>query len=199
MNDTIRKHIFIIASLWVLCLLALFLLYMLVLSPQQDEMAELQLKILGKKESHQNLRKAGASEVQARIRDELEQKKHKLNDFMFEADEKGKLTYMVGKISDDFTSIKAGSYTSKRLMEASVSKTEGFEHLSEERVNITFTSDFEGFARFLNTLERNQPVIFIDRFLIKPERKGAADMSVDMRLATLVEKSLSDETDAADK
>ena len=118
---------------------------------------------------------------------------------MFKADEKGELTYMVGKISDDFAGIKAGSYTSKRLTEASVSKTEGFEHLSEERINITFTSDFEGFARFLNTLERNQPVVFIDRFLIKPERKDAADMSVNMYLAALVEKPLSEEPDAANK
>ena len=41
-------------------------------------------------------------------------------------------------ISDDFPGIKSGSYTSKRLKEASVNKTEGFEHLSEERIKITF-------------------------------------------------------------
>jgi len=199
MNDPVKKTILIIASIWAVSLLTCLLFYMLFLSPQQDEINSIQLQLSEKKESNQNLKSAGAAQMRERIRDELEKKLQILNNYSFNMNESGKLTYIVGKISGDFDSIDTGSFTSKRLMEGSVSKTEGFEHLSEERLNVSFTSDFEGFGRFLNNLERNRPIIFIDKFLMKPEKKESSRVSVNLYLAALVAKANEEESNPVSK
>jgi len=199
MNDPVKKTILIIASIWAVSLLTCLLFYMLFLSPQQDEINSIQLQLSEKKESNQNLKSAGAAQMRERISDELEKKLQILNNYSFNMNESGKLTYIVGKISGDFDSIDTGSFTSKRLMEGSVSKTEGFEHLSEERLNVSFTSDFEGFGRFLNNLERNRPIIFIDKFLMKPEKKESSRVSVNLYLAALVAKANEEESNPVSK
>ena len=199
MNDPVKKSILIIASIWAVSLVTCFLFYMFLLSPQQDEINSIHLQLSEKNESNQNLKSAEAAQMRERISDELEEKQKILDNYSFNMNESGKLTYIVGRISGDFDSIDTGSFTSKRLMEGSVSKTEGFEHLSEERLNVSFMSDFEGFVRFLNNLERNRPIIFIDRFVMKPGTKESFRMSVTMYLAALVAKANKEESNPVSK
>ncbi|MHC4076368.1 MAG: GspMb/PilO family protein, partial [Planctomycetota bacterium] len=51
-----------------------------------------------------------------------------------------------------------------------------------------FNADFKGFAALLNALERNRPVIFIDKFLIEKSKQRNLEPKVTMNLTVLVRK-----------
>ena len=70
----------------------------------------------------------------------------------------------------------------------SVIKMANCEHIFGRQLSVNFTSSFNQFAAFLNALEMNRPVIFIDSFSIARSREETSDQQVDMTLAVLVSK-----------
>lgn len=59
-------------------------------------------------------------------------------------------------------------------------------HIREGRIQIKFKSSFSQFAKFINSLERYKPVIFVDSFDIKHSTSDDSGHTVDMVLVFFV-------------
>lgn len=63
------------------------------------------------------------------------------------------------------------------------------QHIREGRIQIKFESSFSEFAKFVNSLERYKPVIFIDTFKIRRSGSGDRGNDVDMVLTFFVSQN----------
>jgi len=64
----------------------------------------------------------------------------------------------------------------------------GCERISEGTIKLNLSSSFPQFAKFLNELERNNPVIFVDSFNITRNQEDTSCNDVEMYLKYLVIK-----------
>jgi hypothetical protein len=91
-------------------------------------------------------------------------------------------------------------FSSTHRMQDSYGPIDECDHIVEGRMQIKYTASYDQFARFVNSLERNHPVIFIDNFTIRRSGKGKSGHSVDMVLTFFVgQDSVSDIRDVNGK
>ncbi|KPK77771.1 MAG: hypothetical protein AMJ79_02195 [Phycisphaerae bacterium SM23_30] len=185
MKSALKKYIIITASIWTACCALLLGFYLLLMMPQQKTIGQIKEKIAQKQEIVQRLQKAATPQAQARLKEELQNQQEKLYDFMINLDDASKLTFHVSEIARGIPHIEASSFASKRLTDGPGAEIENCEHVMEQRINVNFKSNFPGFARFLNLMERNRPVVFVDKFKIERERSSPLEI-IDMELAVFV-------------
>ncbi len=185
MKTAYKKCIIVTASIWMACCVLLLVFYFLMVSPQQKSIIDVERNIAEKEKIVQRLRRAGAPEARAKLKKELEDQQNKLAEFMIDWADASELTFNVSEIAREIADIKAGTFASKS--DGPGAEIENCEQIIEKQINVDFNSNFLGFARFLNMLERNHPIIFVDKFKIEHDRSSDMEI-IDMDLAVLVKK-----------
>lgn len=189
MKPAIKKYVLVTAAIWLTCCIGLLLFHLLLIAPQQNDIEQSTIQITQTAVRNQKLRKAATPAAQARIKNTLENHQEKLTDFVIDSKDASRLNFVLNNIADHIDDIKTSSFTSQILPTYASSKINEYEHFREQRMNVTFVSNFEGFAHFLNALERSQPVIFVDKFSVEPEkRKDSSDLIIDMNLAVFASR-----------
>jgi hypothetical protein len=73
------------------------------------------------------------------------------------------------------------------VKETSSPASQELTYISEQRMRITFTGDYIGFARFVRALENNQPLVFVDGFKVTHLTDDPTRISADIDSAVLNE------------
>ncbi len=134
-----------------------------------------------------------SSEVIA-LKQELSSAQKNLSRYVVSPEQASDLTVDIGKIAK-----QAGvqDLHSTNRMQGSYGPINECRHIREGRIQIKFKSSFSQFARFINLLEYNQPVIFVDYFNIKRSTSNNNRHDVDMVLTFFYgQDSLADVMDA---
>ncbi len=129
--------------------------------------------------------RAAKEESKKKMTDELNALKTRLSDFAVDYEESANLTFDISRIAADK---QVSSFTVKAVDQAKETGDSACKNLQENRIAISFASDFRQFASFLNALERHRPVVFIDRFKVSRAGQNESGNSVDMELAIFVRK-----------
>lgn len=180
-----KKLFTIVAIIWAGSFVLFVLAYMLVLSPQQKIRQEVETEFAATKRQYESVIAMSREETKAKFEEELEGLKNQLKDFTVDYENAPNLTFDISQIANDK---KVDSFSIKTQENIRASADLGLKHIKENEIDINFAGDFNQFATFLNTLERNRPVVFVDSFKITRSQRDELGHKVNMKLAVFVRK-----------
>jgi type II secretory pathway component PulM len=185
MKSAYGKYLRVGVLVWAGCFIGLLLFYLLVLGPQEKSRIQTEKRFAETQRVAQVAREAAKPESKDKLKQQVADLEKRLRDFVAEQEDTTNLTLDIGQISTD---VELSSFPITATADEGIVEIENCDYISAKNVNVNFTSGFNKFATFLNALEGNRPVIFIDTFSITRSREGTSDHKVDMKLAVLVGK-----------
>ena len=93
------------------------------------------------------------------------------------------MTFDIGKIATDRD---IGSFSIGGKDSRGIAAIPNCNYIGESYLDINFTGRFNQLATFLNTLERHQPVIFVDDFTISQSTQRYAGHRINLNVAVFV-------------
>jgi regulator of replication initiation timing len=182
-----RKYILAMGIVWTVSLVLFSLVYYVVIAPQLKVKNQVFKESTEKKQQFESALSAAQEENKKKLAVEVEELKTRLSDYVSEYEESANLTFSISRIAADkqVSDFTVKTYEQGRVQDAIVSN-----NLQENHIEIAFASNFLQFASFLNTLERHQPVIFVDRFKVLRGDHGGSTDKADMTLSYFARKKL---------
>lgn len=185
MKSIYRKYIKMGISVWAGCFIVFFLFYLLVLAPQEKVKARTESQFTETRRTAHAAKEAAREENKGKLKEQAANLDKRLQDFIVEEADTANLTFDIDRISN---AIELDSSSITTMGSQGIVEIENCEYLFAKQINVDFASSFNKFAAFINALERNRPVIFIDTFAITRAREDNSNHSVSMKLAVLVGK-----------
>ena len=169
-NKIIGKYFITVGAVWGLWLLGMALIYLLVIQPQQRTLAEVQKNFAVSNEQYSLAQTAQREDTQRRMAEKLEGVKELVRTFVINPTESSQLTFRISQLAGQ---CRLGNFTAK--VKESVGTLNEQENLKigEGWVELTFSSTFNQFAVFLNSLETDRPVVFVESAAIKRSDSGS--------------------------
>lgn len=182
---TYKKHLTITAIVWAAYMVVFAVIYLFVLYPEHQSKKMLDSELGKKRQLYEFAQNAAKEETKSRSLEEINILKDKLDDFTSDHRNLSNLTFHINKIAREngIDSINIESKNDSVFTEATVSK-----NVTENHLDISFNSEFNQFAAFLNELERNRPVLFVNEFSISRSNQSESVYKITMDIATLVRK-----------
>jgi hypothetical protein len=180
-----KKYLIMMGIVWGASLLVFAAAYYLVITPQMKVRAKLYKEVTEKKDLLNVAIDASLEENKKKLQGEVELLKGRLYSYVTEYEDFPNLTFAVSRIAGDkqVSALTVRTPEQDRQQDPLTSK-----NLQENKMEISYTSDFIQFMNFLNTLERHQPVVFVDKFKIQRGDQGASTNKVDMSLSFFVKR-----------
>jgi hypothetical protein len=185
MKSIYSKYFKVGIIFWAACFIVLFFSYLIVLAPQESLRRVTESKLAETSRLAQSAREAAEERNKNKLLEQLSDSGNRLKDFVVEIENAANLTFDIGRISSE---IRLNSFSSIFTGGEGTLKTDTYKHINTRQISVNFNSSFNKFAMFLNALERNRPVIFVDTFSITRSAEDDSGHKVDMKLAVLVGK-----------
>jgi hypothetical protein len=152
----IRKEILITAIIiFVVLCLGVTALYTALVRPRALAMAGVKADLATRRSELQSLSPENMKDLLAKA----QQCRSKLEEYVLLADRQGTLSTDLCKLgSDQGLSVISGA--------ALAIANNNALYTNEQKMDLSFTGDYIGFARFVRALELNRPVVFVDGFKI---------------------------------
>ena len=168
---------------WAGCSVVFALVYLLFLGPQNRKLSEIQDKLTETKQLCEAAEKATTQAAQEELSKQLANIKSKINDYVIDEKDSADMTFAISKIASEKNVSEFNIRTSDQQTQNTT-----YKNIFERRIEVDFTSGFNQFAGFLNTLERNQPVVFVDNFRMSRSNENPSGHKFNMALVVLVRK-----------
>ncbi|KPJ66765.1 MAG: hypothetical protein AMJ43_07095 [Coxiella sp. DG_40] len=185
MKSIYNKHLKTLALIWIGCFVLSIFVYILVLAPQKKTQKNIEKQLTEIKQIYDSTKEAAQQKNQIQMKEQIEQLRSRLNDFVIESDDSANLTLDISQIASEK---KLDSFMIKTKESRENSAIPDCKHITEDRIDIGFNAGFNQFAAFLNALERHQPVVFIDTFSITRSKQDGLGHKVNMNLAVFARK-----------
>lgn len=185
MKPAYKRYMTIAALVWAGSLIALVAAYMLVLAPQRASRRQIDKKFTEAKNTYDQTVAAAKDQTKEQLTKEIEDLQGKLQQFVIDYADSANLTFDISQIAGRMS---VNSFSIKGKDNPGSGLTPELSHIIENQMHVSFTAGFNQFASFLNALERNRPVLFVDEFTITRSEQSGSGHQVDMNLAVLVKK-----------
>ena len=182
---TYKKYLTKVALIWAACLVLILLAYMIKFRPQKRIDKRLDSELTETKQMYEFAQKAAQKETQIRLKEQIEQLRNNLSDFVVDFEDSANLTFDISKIASER---KVTSFSVKNKEKSGVSVIPDCNYISENHIDISFIAGFNQFATFLNALERHRPVIFINEFSITRSNQEDLAYQVTLDVAAFIRK-----------
>lgn len=170
---------------WGVSFLLYAIAYYFLITPQLKVKAELLREAAEKKEQLHMALNASFEDNKKKLADEVESLKTRLDNYVSEYEDSPNLTFAVSRIAGDK---QVSAFTVKTPENGRQQEQLTVKNLQENKMEISFVSDFLQFTNFINTLERHRPVVFVDRFRVQRDSQSGTANKVDMSLSFFVRK-----------
>ena len=194
-----RKYLTRVAIAWAACLLLFFLVYILVLEPQKSSRKHLESTLAENKELYEFAQRATQEQTKIRLHKQIDGLQDRLKDFVVDFEDSANLTFDIGRIANEED---VSSFSIKHNDKQGVSEIPDCTSICENHIDISFIAGFNQFATIVNALERHQPVLFVNEFIISRSNKGESTYQVSLDVAAFVkkqqEKEIADQSLAPD-
>ena len=171
------------------CLILLFFAYMTLLEPQRQKKKSVASRLVEQKRAFQNAQNAATKETQDRLKSQVADLKNTLSKFVVDVGESTNLTF---DISGAAARRRLRAFSIKSKQSRTVPGKPEFSYITDSCFDVTFNAGFGQFATFLSTLERHEPTLFVDKFVITRSDKPGEGHPVKLDFAVLVEKRQGD-------
>ena len=183
--NSYRTYLTKTAIMWAACLVLFVLSYMFVLGPQKNSRRNLENELTEKKQQYEMAQTAAREQTKAQLNKEIDGMRSTLKYFVVDLKDSANLTFDIGQIANDE---KVSSFSVKNKSKQGLSDIPDCNCISESHIDIGFIAGFNQFATFVNTLERHQPVLFVNEFSIARSNKDSSAYQVTLDVAAFVKK-----------
>jgi hypothetical protein len=180
-----KKYLTKAAILWAACLVLFVLAYVFVLGPQNSGKKHLKNKLAEKKQQYEMAQIAAREQTKARLNEEIGNMRDVLNNFVVDSEDSANLTFDIGRIADEQD---VASFSIKNNTKQGTAEIPDCNCISENYIDISFIAGFNQFATFVNALERHQPVLFVNEFIVSRSNKDEPAYQVTLYVAAFVRK-----------
>jgi Tfp pilus assembly protein PilO len=185
MKEIYKKYLAVAALVWTGCFVLLLLAYMSVLTPQKKSKKQIEKEFVEVKQTYDQTVTATNDETKTRLSKEVEDLQDQLKQFVIDHEDAANLTFDISQIASQKS---VGSFSVKSRDSSGAPAAPNCSHIDQKQIHVSFTAGFNQFASFLNALERNRPVLFVDKFMITRSDQGSSGHQVEMDLAVFVRK-----------
>lgn len=180
-----KKHLAVVALTWAGCFVLFLLAYVFILGPQSRSKKQIAKELLEAKQTYERTVTAAQDEAKAQLSEELQDLQNRLEQFVVDIGDSANLTFDISQIANENRVNSFGINSKDKAVSPLAPK---FNHITERSIHVSFAAGFNQFATFLNTLERNRPVLFVDKFVITRSDRDNTGHQVNMDLAVFVKK-----------
>ena len=180
-----NKYLKVAMVVWTPCLAVVIGFCLLVVRPQMTLARQLQVRLDEAKSEYDMAQAAAKKEDQTRMSQTVGTLRSQVGDFAVEMEMAPDLVLEIAKLASD---TGVDSFAMRPRGRQGLDAVPDCRFIGEKRIDLSFTSRFQRFATLLNTLERHQPVLFVESFSINRSAYDSAEPQVNMELAVLVEK-----------
>jgi len=166
--------------------LLFLLIIFFVIMPQHERKKQLKKQLAEKKQLHQQALKASQEETQIMLNKEIDSLREDLRKFVTDSQNTANLTFDISRIANENA---LGSFNINSRQNPGEASMADNNSVGQQQIEVAFTADFNQFASFLNSLERNRPIVFIDKFIITRSNKQSQEHLVKMTLSVFVKKT----------
>lgn len=189
MIKSYKKHIKTMGLVWVVCLVVFVFIYYLFHKPQAAAIKTLEKQFEEKKDNYLAMLATSTEEAKSRLKQEVQAMQDKLRAYVTDGEGASTLIFDISQIANEH---KVSSFSIKSKDGRGVTDIPQCANIAENNMDVSFVGNFNQFAKFLNTLERNNPLIFIDSFTVRKSNiENVTDNEVTMGLSVFVEKTQS--------
>jgi len=180
-----KKYIISAASVCIGGLALLGLLHLFVIEPKVALADELENQILAKKAEYKTVTEIADSSAKEALEQKFKTVCDRFDSFVVKNNGVSSLALHIKQIAGE---IGVEDFSSKNKTIRSYEKIGRHERIEAGRILVDFKGSFAQFAEFVNKLERNKPVVFVDTFTIKRAIDSKSKHSFSMVLIFFVKK-----------
>jgi len=180
-----KKYIISAASVCVGGLALLGLLHSFVIGPRVVLADELENQISDKKAEYKTAAEVSNSSAKEALERKFKTVRDRFDSFVTKHGVVGSLALHIKQIAGE---IGVEDFSSKNKTINSYEKIGGCKEIEKGRILVDFKGSFAQFAEFVNKLERNNPVVFVDTFTMKRAANSESKHSFSMVLIFFVKK-----------
>jgi len=185
MKSIHKKYLMTIAPIWVGSFILLCCTYIFVLAPQKKTKNLIGKQLAEKKQIYDSALETSKVETKIKLKEQLETLQNKLADFVIAPENSADLIFDISRLASEQN---VDSFSIKPKENRRGSDLVDYKYISESCIDISFAGNYNKFATLLNTLERHQPVIFVDDLVITRSKEGDSGHQVNMSLAVFARK-----------
>lgn len=183
MNPIHRKSLIILVLLWGGALIVLSAIHMFLMLPQRKESELLVQKLMQKQLMYDSSKAAASERARGRLSQKVRELTGELDKFVARVEELDGIWFSVSGIANE---IVVDTFQSRGIDSESYSAIPNCYDIGTASVEVNFSGSFNKFARFVNQLERYEPVVFIDYFTIARSRKEDSGPETKLILSVFV-------------
>lgn len=194
-NSMWKKYALVAGGTWGLWLALTAIVYFLLLGPQNTLLAKLRKDFVSSNEEYSLAQMAGRPETQNCLEQKAQTLRQKTAYFLVPQDNPGGLILQISQLAarhqlQDFTS---------RVISSPGSKKTDKSKITEAWMELNFSGNFPQIASFINSLERNEPVVFIENIIINRGKEADGMPSANVQISYLTQKPEAQAKDASTK
>jgi hypothetical protein len=174
-----RKNLKIAGTIWGIGLTVFVLGYLFIIKPQNSKLDELTNKL-------QKINPESFEAKKKQLKEQIDSVKVQLDGFAIESEDVQDLASI--EIFNLAKENNLDAFLIKPWRDREVAAFKRSKYVYGQFIEVSFNATFSEFAKFLNKLERNKSVIFVDSFSITRAKGDNLKHKVDMCLAVLVKK-----------
>ncbi|MHC4216142.1 MAG: hypothetical protein ACYSWP_22540 [Planctomycetota bacterium] len=139
--------------------------YMCLIFPQTKAERDINAKLTERKQVHQEYKFANSERARRERNEKIKMLDEKLALYVAEEKAIDNLQFDIASIADA-VNVTNFSSTSKSIIDDSFLEIPNCSYIGYTLIDIEFTTSFNNFARFVNELERRDPIIFVEELTI---------------------------------
>lgn len=172
---------------WLVALAALAGFHFIVVARAADNLEASRSQVAGKIERYNLLRGAGSTQEQGRLKRQQDELAEQYTSFVFDANALSKLDFEIRNMAEekglsDFEGRRVGTVTA-------IGKTK-LTRIAQRNLVLSFSGSYADVLGFVNSLERNYPVVFVDQFTLQLAEEGQAGLSCTMECSVIYDTTV---------
>jgi hypothetical protein len=184
MKKVLREYLTTLGLVWIGCLILFVFVYLLAVKPQSSYRRKLSKQLEEKKQDYIAAREISNKESRKQLAIDVEKMEQQLHRFVADANDSANLTFDISRIANKISVV---SFSIKAKNSKGVFEIPQCRMIGENKMDISFGGDFNQFASFLNSLERHEPLLFVDTFTIDRSNRDDEANKVSMSVSVFVE------------
>ncbi|OQA92845.1 MAG: hypothetical protein BWY26_00003 [Elusimicrobia bacterium ADurb.Bin231] len=186
MKTNIQNYYRTVFFICVLCSFLLLAAYLVILRPAQKKCYSLEKKLEEKKQLYEIIVQMEQKHTMDNFKRELVKLRMGLDMYVIEPKRMPDLIFGISRMANEK---KVESFDIRGIEVNKGASSSKSKYITEDYIDVSFVTGFPNFALILNSLERNEPLVFIDKFsMIRNDDTKPASGKVKMNLVVFVSK-----------
>jgi hypothetical protein len=182
-NTGLKQYGLAVSSAWGSCLVLTAIFYFLAVGPQEITLARLRKDFLVSNEQYAQAQMAHRPETRVNLETKLKSVAKQTGRFVVQPEEATKLTLQLSQLAIQH---KLADFSSKTRDISSTFGPDDKPKVSEVWIELTFKAPFNQVNAFINSLERNEPSLFIESAQMIRDPQTTEDPTSNLLISYLV-------------